>query len=317
MRQYPAVTIILPGVERETSLPFDHIVNRISSEPLLVPEHAPLDISEEEFAQISHTLLFKRGFNLDAYKDRCVRRRIAIRIRANHCETVQDYCDLLLSQATEIDQLLKVLTIHVSQFFRNFDTFEKLRLEIIPQLFAFARESGRPNLTFWSLGCASGEEPYTLALILKEHFAAEMAQTPVIIEATDVDQSILDAARAGLYSPERLQELPELYLQKYFTRENEQFRLQPAITGMVTFRHGEMLNRLLYHECDLLLCRNVLIYFSREQQEKVLANIAGILGSHAYLVLGKSETILGDTRALFRTVCPVERIYRRCGQGDC
>lgn len=298
-------------------MPFHETLHKISTEPLLVPEHAPLEISEEEFAQISHTLLFKRGFNLDAYKDRCVRRRIAIRIRANHCETVKDYCELLLSQPSEIDQLLKVLTIHVSQFFRNLATFEKLRLEIIPQLFAFARETGRKKLNFWSLGCAGGEEPYSLALLLKEHFVAEMAQIPVIIEATDVDQSILEFARAALYNPERLQELPELYLQKYFTRENEQFRLQPAIAAMVNFRHGEMFNRLLYHETDLLLCRNVLIYFSREQQEKVLANIAGVLGPHAYLVLGKSETILGENRALFRTVCPVERIYRRCGDGDC
>lgn len=295
----------------------DEHFNKISGEPLFVHEHTPLEISDEEFSQISHALLFKRGFNIDAYKDKCVRRRIAIRIRANHCETVQEYCDFLLAEKSEIDQLLKVLTIHVSQFFRNFSTFEKLRLEIIPQLFAFAREKGLQNLRFWSLGCAGGEEAYTLALILQEHFAAEIAAIPVIIEATDVDLAILDFARAGLYSQERMQELPEHYRRKYFTQENELFRLSPAIIDMVTFRHGEIFNNLLYHECDLLLCRNVLIYFSREQQEKVLANIAGILGPHAFLVLGKSETILGEIRTLFRTVCPVERIYRRCGDGDC
>lgn len=298
-------------MNRSRHLTSDTAYKTTSCEPLFVPENIQLEISDEEFAQISTALSLKRGFNLDAYKDKCVRRRIAIRIRANHCETVKEYCDLLLAQKNEIDQLLKVLTIHVSQFFRNFSTFEKLRQEIIPFLFNTARKKGLPNLRFWSLGCAGGEEPYTLALILKEHFASDTEEIPVTIEATDVDPAILNFARAGLFSPERMQELPDLYRQKYFTQEGELFRLVPSVIDMVTFRQGELLNKHLYTECDLLLCRNVLIYFSREQQEKVLANIAGTLGNDAFLVLGKSETILGESRMLFQAVCPVERIYRR------
>jgi chemotaxis protein methyltransferase CheR len=288
-----------------------------SCESLVVPVHTQFEISDEEFSQISQTLLLKRGFNLNAYKDRCVRRRIAIRIRANHCQTVKEYCTLLLLQKYELDHLLKVLTIHVSQFFRNFATFEKLRLEIIPQLFAAARQNAAQELRFCSLGCASGEEPYTLALILAEHFAREMQEIPVTIAAVDVDAATLDLAKKGLFSHERMQELPLDYLQSYFSESGARYQLAPEIMAMVTFSLGDMFDSLLYRDCDLLLCRNVLIYFSREQQEKIFRNIAGVLGRNGFLVLGKSETILGESRALFQTVCPVERVYRRSAAGEC
>ncbi len=281
--------------------------------PLRVSEQSSFEISEQEFTQIRKILLFNRGFNLEAYKDKCVRRRIAIRIRANHCATVKDYCDLLLAEKTEIDLLVKVLTIHVSQFFRNLTTFEKLRTEIIPHLFTLARQNRTKSLRFWSLGCASGEEPYSLALILAEHFSREMEEIPVIIEGTDVDSAILQNAEKATYNYDRLLETPSNYIEKYFTEEGTQYNLAPAIRKMVSFKQGEMFNNLIYQKCDLLLCRNVLIYFAREQQEKVLRNIASALGNTGLLVLGKSETILGETRSQFQTVCPLERIYRPLG----
>jgi len=278
--------------------------------PLIVSEKSTFELSDQEFSQISNILLFKRDFNLEAYKDKCVRRRIAIRVRANHCASAKDYCDLLCTDKHEIDHLLKVLTIHVSQFFRNFSTFEKLRTEIIPHLFTIARQNGKKSLRFLSLGCSSGEEPYSLALILAEHFSQEMLEIPVSIDATDVDAGILKTAIRAVYNHERLIEAPVNLIQKYFSEEDTQYRLLPSIQEMVSFFNGDMFNNLIYQNCDLILCRNVMIYFAREQQEKVLANIARSLWKHGFLVLGKSETILGESRAHFQTVCPIERIYR-------
>lgn len=275
----------------------------------MVSDRSLFEISDDEFSQIRDTLLFHRDFKLDAYKDRCVRRRIAIRIRANHCDSAKDYCNLLISEKAEIDRLLKVLTIHVSQFFRNLSTFEKLREEIIPQLFATARQTGKKRLRFWSLGCSSGEEPYSLALILAEYFAREIEEMPVTIDATDVDASIIQTAEKALYRHDHLLETPINYISRYFIEEDHQYRLIPAITEMVSFRTGEILNSLIYKECDLLLCRNVLIYFAREQQEQVLKDIARVVAKDGFLVLGKSETLLGQSRLHFQTVCPLERIY--------
>ena len=288
----------------------DEAVKSQAGEPLFVTENANVEISESEFARIRQILLFNRGFNLNAYKDRCIRRRIAIRVRSTHCESVNDYCDLLNSHKSELDKLVKVLTIHVSQFFRNLSAFEKLRTEIIPHLFSMARQKGRRSLRFWSLGCAGGEEPYSLALILAEHFAREMREIPVRIDATDVDSGIIQSAENALFHHDRLLETPIDYIQKYFDEEDNQYRLSPAIKAMVSFSQGEMFNSLIYHECDLLMCRNVLIYLAREQQEKIFRNIAHTMNEDSFLVLGKSETILGESRSLFQTVCPVERIYR-------
>lgn len=291
-------------------LPAENILTVATNEPLLVSGKSTFEISDHEFSQIRKLLLVKRGFNLDNYKDKCVRRRIAIRIRINHCESAQDYCDMLILEKNELDHLVKVLTIHVSQFFRNLSTFEKLRAEIIPALFATARQTGKKSLRFWSLGCSSGEEPYTLALILAEHFPRETVEIPVTIDASDVDTGILESAGKALYNQDHLLETPLNYIAKYFSEEGVQYRLSPSITGMVSFRHDNIFNDLLYTDCDLLLCRNVMIYFAREQQEKVLANMARAIGKDGFLVLGKSETILGENRTYFQTVCPVERIYR-------
>jgi chemotaxis protein methyltransferase CheR len=278
--------------------------------PLIVSEKSAVDLSDQEFSQISKILLFNRDFNLDAYKNKCVRRRIAIRIRANHCASVKDYCDLLVADKNEIDHLLKVLTIHVSQFFRNLSTFEKLRANIIPHLFADARQNGKKSLRFLSLGCSSGEEPYSLALILAEHFPREILEIPVTIDATDVDAGILETAAKATYNHDRLLETPINFISKYFSEEGLQYKLSPSIAEMVNFNNSDIFNNFIYRSCDLILCRNVLIYFAREQQEKVLANIARSLGKYGFLVLGKSETILGSSRTHFQTICPIERIYR-------
>jgi chemotaxis protein methyltransferase CheR len=300
----------LPDLKENSALPAENASRTTPTGPIMVSEKSAVDVSDQEFAQISKILLFNRDFKLDAYKDKCIRRRIAIRIRANHCVSVQDYCDLLIADKHEIDHLLKVLTIHVSQFFRNFSTFEKLRAEIIPHLFADARQQGKKSLRFLSLGCSSGEEPYSLALILAEHFPREILEIPVTIDATDVDTGILETAAKATYNHDRLLETPINYITKYFSEEGLQYKLSPSITKMVNFSNSDMFNNLIYRSCDLILCRNVMIYFAREQQEKVLANIARSLGKHGFLVLGKSETILGTSRTHFQTVCPVERIYR-------
>jgi len=297
--------------QERIQLSTDSTLKSAPTEPLLIPEQTSFEISEQEFDQIRNILQINRGFSLDSYKDKCIRRRIAIRIRSNQCATVKDYCNLLFSEKAEIDKLLKVLTIHVSQFFRNLSAFEKLRTEIIPHLFATARQDGRKALRFWSLGCAHGEEPYSLALILAEHFAKELLEIPVTIDATDVDAAILPVAENALYNHDRLLETPLNYIEKYFLEEGLQYRLSPAISAMVNFKQGDMFNNQLYHDCDLLLCRNALIYFSREQQEKILMNIASVLSRNGFLLLGKSETITGTSRSHFQTVCPVERIYRR------
>jgi chemotaxis protein methyltransferase CheR len=275
-----------------------------------IHDKEPFDISDDAFDLIRSTLKDIKDFNLDIYKDKCIRRRIAIRIRATHCRTAEEYGELLRQKKDEPDQLLKVLTIHVSHFFRNPSTFERLRTEIIPYLFQHRDKEGKERLIFWSVGCSSGEEPYSLALIMREFFPGEAALERVAILATDVDTAILETARAGIYGEERLAEVPESCRSRWFRASGGRYHLLPEIKEMVYLEKRDLFDRDSFPKCDLILCRNVLIYFERMHQERILHGFADVLGRGGILVMGKSETLFGTIRSRFQTVCPIERIYR-------
>lgn len=266
------------------------------------------DIPPETFDLIGRILKAHSGFNLEGYKDKCVKRRIHIRVRATQSPSTEAYGALLTENAVELEQLLRVLTIHVSHFFRNPMTFEKLSREILPQLIGERR--GPHGVRILSAGCARGEEPYSIALLMLEHFPGEVAAGRVYIRGTDVDAATLDAAREALYHPDRLAEVAPELLARWFTRDGERYRLSQEVRSLVGFSHADLNGPATGEEYDLILCRNVLIYFERGRQEAILNGFADTLKTGGILVLGKSETLFGSARKRFRTLCPVERIYR-------
>ena len=263
------------------------------------------DIAPETFEVIGRVLKAHSGFSLDGYKDKCVKRRIHIRVRATQSGTPEAYRTLLIESPAEQERLLRVLTIHVSHFFRNPSMFEKLSREILPELLLERR-----NLRLMSVGCAGGEEPYTLALILREQFGAALQAGRVSIKGTDVDAATLELAREALYHPDRLAEVSAELLSRWFSREGERYRLSEEIRSQVSFERADLNHQKACEACDLILCRNVLIYFERGRQEMILNGFADALSPGGILVLGKSETLFGTARKRFRTICPVERIYR-------
>ncbi len=275
-----------------------------------LPTGTDFECTEPSFRQIQRILKERKRFNLESYKDKCMKRRIAIRVRATRSGTCEEYAALIERDDHELDRLVKVLTIHVSQFFRNPPTFEKLRDDVIPHLFQRSRAAGT-GLTVWSVGCAAGEEPYSLAIMLHAHFAAEMAAVPVSIVATDVDAEVLERARDGEYGEDRVAGVDPALRARYFHERDGRFLLHDEIRRMVTFCRGDLFHVEEYPPCDLILCRNVLIYFERTQQERIIKGFARALPVDGVLVLGKSETLVGESRRLFRTICPVERIYGR------
>jgi len=231
-------------------------------------------------------------------------------MRSCRCRDAEGYCTLLRQSDLELDLLKKALTIHVSQFFRNPSLFEKLRSDILPQLF-LNNDAFRKNLHIYSLGCAGGEEAYSLGIILREFFSRQLMHTPVEISAYDIDSDILQAAVRAEFNEDRLKELPDSFRERYFVQDGKRLQLTAEIRDMVTFHMRNIMDVETFEPCQLAFCRNTLIYFTRQDQEKILRGIADILPSGGILVLGKSETVVGDVRQLFATVCPVERIYRR------
>lgn len=269
-----------------------------------------LEIADDALAEVSLILEMRRNFSMSMYKDKCMKRRVAIRMRSCRCLDAAAYCNLLRQSEQELDLLKKTLTIHVSQFFRNPSMFEKLKAEILPALFKLADAEGS-DIRCFSLGCAGGEEAYSLAIILRENFAQESLHTRVMICAFDIDADILQAAAQGNYNDERLRDLPAGIRDRYFVQHASHLQLSVEIREMVKFHLLNIMDAGTLEPCHLAMCRNTLIYFTRPEQEKILHGIANILPPGGILVLGKSETLVGDVRRLFTTVCPVERIYRR------
>lgn len=286
-------------------------MEHLTTKPHLLLDDPPLEFSEAALARIREILKTRRNFDIGSYKDKYMKRRIAIRVRATRAASLEAYSELIGANERELDLLLKGLTIHVSQFFRNRSTFDKLHLEVLPALFARLRREGREEATIWSVGCASGEEPYTLATILRDWYAAELKQFKISLVATDINERILETARRGEYVPERLQEVPVGVRERHFQLREGKYLLSADVRKMVEFRRGDIFDLATYPESDLILCRNVLIYFERGEQERILQGLAGALSTGGVLVLGKAETLVGESRRRFATVCPVERIYTK------
>ena len=272
------------------------------------------EIQPEEMETIRRLLLERTGFHLCIYKEKCLMRRINIRIRATDSGNPKDYCDLLEKDEREIGRLLKTLTIHVSHFFRNPSVFALLRDTVFPELFS-SRGGNAGELLLWSVGCSTGEEPYALAIILREYFASEMKRVPVRIIGTDINAGIIELAREGLYPPERVSELPTHLVERYFKEENGKLHISEKVREMVTFQREDIFSREFTRKCDMILCRNVMIYFERPWQEEMLTGFAESLPEGGFLILGKSETVVGEARRHFNLFSPVERIYRATKAG--
>lgn len=267
------------------------------------------DLSDQEFETIAALLLRERQFDLDQYKDRCIRRRIARRLRACEATDIAAYLEQLQSDPKELDCLIETLSIHVSQFFRNPGTYQVLEQVILPDLCRRARLEGRRELVLWSAGCAAGEEPFSLALLADDLDAVELN---IRVLATDISEQVLDAARGGVFPAARLKEVPPEVLDRYFIAQDDgHYRLIDRIRNRVRFMHHNIMTENDYPTADLILCRNVLIYFTREEQERILARFSAALAEHGALVLGRSETLIGDVRKHFQPEFPLERIYRR------
>ncbi|MDT8317597.1 MAG: protein-glutamate O-methyltransferase CheR [bacterium] len=269
-------------------------------------------ISDDAFLDIRNLLFERSTLDINNYKDKCIKRRIAVRVRANGCKTAEEYIDLLKRRTSELENLLKTLTINVTQFFRNPFAFDEIRKDIFPLIFKKKADEQDSPLKIWSVGCSSGEEPYTLAIILKEYFKKELMRFPAVIVATDFDAEVIAKAREGIYHKKSLEEVPVHLKEKYFIPlTGGNFRITSQIKEMVTFKKRNILQDELREKQDLIICRNMLIYFSREQQGAILDKLTESLTMGGFLVLGKAETLVSNSRNNFKTVSSRERIYQK------
>ncbi len=263
------------------------------------------------FALLARQISRTSGFTLEAYKDKCIRRRIAVRMRACGVHTYDDYRAFLDRSPSEYERLRDALTINVTRFYRNAETWNLLRRDVLPVLL----DAPRIEVRVWSAGCASGEEPYTLAMLAADHLdragrGDELAR--LTVDATDIDRASLDRAQAATYRLEGLSEMPDELVRTYFQPAGHERRVVDRVRRRVQVRPLDLSRELpLRTNYDLILCRNVVIYFDRPMQERLFQTFAQSLVPGGYLILGKVETLFGAARDRLALIDPRERVYRR------
>jgi chemotaxis protein methyltransferase CheR len=265
--------------------------------------------SEEDLERLKEKIHRERGFNCHFYKDKCLRRRIAVRMRARGQNTFQDYAALLDRDPKEYDFLLDTLTINVTKFFRNAEVWRVLEQEVVPRL--FDRRGVRHRI--WSAGSASGEEAYSMSMLLhdwveKHGRTSELSRFHIL--GTDIDRRSLELAQRAEYPELSLQETPAEVRERWFS-PGPPFRLRPEAKRNVSFVRRDLISEAAPEGQSLIFCRNVVIYFDREIQERLFHGFYEALVPGGFLVLGKVETLIGPARGLFRSMNNRERIFQK------
>ena len=242
--------------------------------------------------------LFRRGG---------IKRKIERRITEVELSDVGDYLSRVKADPEEQAVLSQILRVTISRFFRDRKVFDALATFVFPKILR-----KQDHLRIWSIGCASGEEPYSLSILLKETAGRLWPRIDPYLLATDISGSLLARAREGKYKKSSLKEVPEKILQDYFRADQGSYRLDPVIRESVEFDRHDILHDKPFLGMDVVFCRNLAFtYFSKESQMGILKKIAGSLQEEGYLVLGKEETLPLMYPTLFVPVFPAEKIYQK------
>ena len=250
----------------------------------------------------------ERGLDCRQYKINFLKRRLSVRLRARGVESYREYTRLL--DDDEYEKLFEALTINLSYFFRDSTTFEALREKVLKPLIREKAKQRSQLMRIWSAGCASGEEPHSIAILLHELLGADLEDWRISIRATDLDARALEKARKGVYNEFSFRGADPAYIERYFTPlSGKEYSLKPEIKALVKFERHDLLADPPPRRLDLILCRNVLIYFSRQQQERLFSIFCDALNEKGCLVTGKTEILSPFASKLFQPLDWREHIY--------
>lgn len=258
---------------------------------------------ESSFRSLIEYIQQQSSFRCQYYKEKPLSRRLRVRMRALHLERYEQYLQYLINNPAEMDILLETLTINLSYFFRNPETFDYIRDTLFSE---FKKQD--EQLVVWSAGCAHGEEPYTLAITAAQSGTLEQ----MTVYGTDIDRKALSMAEQGLYDTFAFEYTPEHILNVYFKNENGTYRIVPKIRDHVRFFNVDLFDKPPFGKCDLIMCRNVLIYLDRAAQSTILRNFYEQLRVDGYLIIGKVELLIGIPEVkLFEVVNRAEHVYKK------
>lgn len=259
---------------------------------------------DPEFEKKLISYLSDNGIEVKQYKNRYILRRLRVRMGRLKFNTYKDYLGYIKKNPNELVEVQESLSINVTRFFRNRDTYERVKKEIFPKL---AKDNS--TIKVWSAGCAVGAEPYSIAMIASDSVPKS---TNVSIMATDVKEDLLRTARFGIYSKPYLAEMNPAEIGRYFIETpTGDYKVKPHIKGTVSFKQQDLMKDDFPRNIDMIFCRNVLIYVDRNAQNVILNKFFKSLKPGGILVLGRTETLFGDWRKSVDILSTKHRIYRK------
>lgn len=266
------------------------------------------DLSTEQFQTISELVYEKAGIHLKSGKEALVRARLMKRLRALGLQTISDYMTLIRSESgdKEIGFMIDVMTTNKTSFFRESAHFDFLRETVLPEI------QDQNRLRFWSAACSSGEEPYTLAIVLRESLP-DIRRRDALILATDISRRMLNIAGRGSYTFDKVKDIRGEYLRKYFVRSKtpgeDVYRVKPEVRALARFAYLNLMQRWpMKGSFQVIFCRNVMIYFDRSTQQELVNRFWDLLAHGGYLFVGHSEG-LSAIHHQFRYVRPA--VYQK------
>ncbi len=261
-----------------------------------------------EFENLLTYLRQSRGFDFTGYKRSTLMRRVHKRMQSLGIETFGDYLDYLEVDPEEFHHLFNTILINVTAFFRDISAWEYLAKEVLPKI--LTRKNNSDTIRVWSAGCASGEEAYTVAMLMAELLGVEECRQRVKIYATDIDEEALNQARQAVYSPKDIQLIPWGLEKKYFENTGNNYVFRQDLRRSVIFGRHDLLQDAPISRLDLLVCRNTLMYFNSETQSRIMARFHFALNDAAFLFLGKAEMLLVHSN-LFTPLELKDRIFSK------
>ncbi len=263
-----------------------------------------LRLTDKEFEKFSILIFDKTGIHLKSEKKELLNARLGKRLRARQVNSYQQYYDIVMndSSGSELVHLINSVSTNFTSFFREKAHFDFLTSDVLPK---FVNSGGRNprNLTVWSSACSSGEEPYTLAMVI-DQFMRSSPGVSCSIMATDISTKVLGAAEKGVYPLERVEKMPKNFLHTYFQRGVGQcsgyVKVKPNIRDLVTFKRFNLMDQFPWQgEIDVIFCRNVMIYFNKETQDELVRKFYDCLSPGGFLFIGHSES-LGNIKSKFK-----------------
>jgi chemotaxis protein methyltransferase CheR len=263
-------------------------------------------LEHSSFQKIKRLIHESAGLSCAGYRDEYLKRRFEIRLRATGANTYSKYVTYLRKNPGEISNLLNDLTVNYTNFFRDTEVYVYLEKVLLPKLF-----HSKDPVRIWSAGCASGEEPYSIAILIHKVLGRTISNHPVTIFASDIDKDSLSKAALGDYQHKQLGALDQPLIDQFFTKEANCYRVKDSVRQLIRFEQFDLMKPTLHQNLDLILCRNVMIYFSKEGQQQIHMGFYNALRDGGYFITGKSEILSGEPYERFVAVDTHSRVYQK------